>query len=631
MKKSLLDLSIRMLPLLVLFIGSIYLSYMTWQKYEHTDLWLLVLFLGIVLLSLFSMGYVFYTYRKEEKKDRSLFEVVSRINDLSVNISNSSSLDNLLINIKQREDIYSYIDKSFHLLHDKGKKIEDEAEAKSQFLSTMSHEIRTPLNGIIGFTKLLKELGATQDQEEFLSLIENSSNNLISIVNDVLDLSKMNAEKMEIEQTSFDIFETIELTVASLAQQADQKDIELGLLIDPSLSPYLIGDPTKLSQILTNLIGNAVKFTDAYGKINLFVQDLQSTDEEVKVKFSVYDDGIGLTDEQKNNIFEAYSQATTSTSRKYGGTGLGLTISNKMVKLMGGKLEVESSVDEGAVFFFTLALKKDNQHEPKEYPDFSNVSVGLALPVKSIKRQLDTNLETYVRHLGADFSFYYYEELFESDEAVSLPDIMIFDHHYARLAGELEQCASVECKSVLLTNGSLRSRINPEQHHFSDVVLMPVTLAKTIRVLSNVREKKQEEAVTSSIVKNSEVFQGLRALVADDNKINCKLIKIILEQLGLDVTVVLDGKDAFKMYRENEYDIIFMDIQMPIMDGIEANKNILAYESEHNLKHIPVIALTANTSPGEREKYIAEGMDDYAIKPLDPDALKSIIANCRIH
>jgi len=204
---------------------------------------------------------------------------------------------------------------------------------------------------------------------------------------------------------------------------------------------------------------------------------------------------------------------------------------------------------------------------------------------------------------------------------------MIFYHHYARLPNELEQCASIECKSVLLTNGNLISRINPDEHHFSDVVLMPVSLAKTIRVLSNGREKTEEQRVASDIVENREVFRGLRTLAVDDNKINCKLIKTILEKFGLQVTLAFNGKEAFEMYKENEYDIIFMDIQMPIMDGIEANKNILAYEAEHHLKHVPIIALTANTLPGEREKYIAAGMDDYATKPLDPDVLKSIIAD----
>jgi signal transduction histidine kinase/CheY-like chemotaxis protein len=622
LKKGPIDLFVRMLPLIVLLIGSIYFSNMIWQQYELTNQWLLVLYLGMIVLSLFSIVHLLYSYYKEEKKDRLLFGVVNRINNLSVN---NSDADEQVIDIKQREKIYSYIDKSFHLLHEKGKEIEDEAEAKSQFLSTMSHEIRTPLNGIIGFTKLLKEMDTTEDQNEFISLIENSSNNLISIVNDVLDLSKMNAEKMEIEYIPFNLFETIDLTVASFAQMADQKDIEFGVLVDPTLSPYLIGDSTKLSQILTNLIGNAIKFTDAYGKINLFVEGIHTSKDQTELKFSVSDNGIGLTDEQKKTIFEAYGQATVSTSRKYGGTGLGLTISRKMVHLMGGELEVESKENEGTTFFFTISLEKNKDHEPSIYTDFSDLSIGLALPVKSINRQLDINLQTYIQHLGTTFSFYYYEDLFESDKPVTLPDIMIFDHHYARLAGELEQCAALECKSVLLTNGSLRARVNPQQHHFTDVVLTPISLAKTIRILTNASEQKKEKILTSDTVEDTEQFQGLHALIADDNKINCKLIKIILENLGLEVTMVNDGKDAVEMSTKNAYDIIFMDIQMPIMDGVEACKNILQHESEHHLKHVPIIALTANTSSGDKEKYMAKGMDDYAVKPLDIEALKMII------
>ena len=588
------------------------------------DLGLMLLFLAMLVLSLSSMAYAFYVYRKEKAKDALLLAVVNRIHELSANVEN---IDELLVNIKQRENVYNYIDERFQLLYEKGKKIEDAGESKSDFLSTMSHEIRTPLNGIIGFTKLLKELDATEDQKEFLGLIENSSHNLIAIVNDILDLSKMNAKKMQIEHTSFNIFETIDLTVAPFAQQADQKDIELGLFVDPNLSPYLIGDPTKLSQILTNLIGNAIKFTDAYGKINLFVQSIHnSSDDEVELRFSVEDNGIGVTEDQKNNIFEAYGQASSRTSRKYGGTGLGLTISRKMVHLMGGELEVESAKDEGAIFFFTLKLKKDAQKVIESYPDFSNVSVGLALPVKSIKRQLDANLESYIRHLGADFSLYYYEELFESDKAVSLPDIMIFDHHYARLPNELELCSLVKCKSVLLTTGNLRSRINPEQHHFTDVLLRPVSLTKTIRILNNAENKREEKPLTVKIEEEPKSFDGLRALVADDNPINCKLIRIILEQLGLEVTVVSDGKEALEVYKENEYDIVFMDIQMPVMDGLEANKNILVYEAEADRNHTPIVALTANNSAKDREKYLSEGMDDYAVKPLDVDALKRIIS-----
>ena len=619
LQKGFFDLSIRMLPLILLFIGSSTISYMIWNEYTPVDLWALILFLGIVSFSLFSMGYLLYTYRNELNKDRSLLSLVKRINDLSVNISQA---DGVLMQSKRREDIYAYIDRRFSLLHEEGRKIGDEAEAKSHFLSTMSHEIRTPLNGIVGFTKLLKEMEISNDQEEYISLIENSSHNLITIVNDVLDLSKMNAEKMVIEEVSFNLFETIDLIVASFAQQADQKDIELGLFVEPSLSQHLIGDPTKLSQILTNLIGNAIKFTETYGKINLFVESVHTTEEVTELKFSVQDNGIGLTEKQKKNIFEAYGQATSSTSRKYGGTGLGLTISRNMVQLMGGDLEVQSKEEEGATFFFTLTLKMDKQHTLVNYPDFSGLSVGLALPVKSIERQIDSNLEEYASYLGADFTVYYYEELFESDEEITLPDIMIFDHHYARLAGELELCTSLECRSVLLTNGSLRSRVNPKQHHFEDVVLTPVSLAKTIRILSSAQEKTLEKTFPSQTGSS----KSLRALVADDNKINCKLIKIILEKLDMDVTIVLNGKEAVETVKENDYDIIFMDIQMPVMDGVEASKNILAYESKHALKHTPVVALTANTSTGDKEKYLAGGMDDYAVKPLDVEALKAIIS-----
>jgi CheY-like chemotaxis protein len=344
------------------------------------------------------------------------------------------------------------------------------------------------------------------------------------------------------------------------------------------------------------------------------------------LKFSVQDNGIGLTEKQKKSIFEAYGQASACTSRKYGGTGLGLTISRDMVRLMGGELEVKSKENEGATFFFTLSLERDKQQRPEAAPDFSGLSIGLALPVQSITRQSDLNLEHYVRHLGADFSFYYYDELFEADTPAALPDLMIFDHHYARLSGELELCASLDCNSVLLTNGTLRSRVDPAQHHFEDVVLTPVSLAKTIRILSSAKEKKHEKVLPD----RTRASQKLRALVADDNTINCKLIKIILENLALDVTVVSNGKEAVEMVKENAYDIIFMDIQMPVMDGLEANKNILAYESKHGLKHIPVVALTANTSVSDRERYLAEGMDDYAVKPLEVEALEAIISkHCR--
>jgi len=595
----------------------------------HSDnaLLLAVIFIVIFLFSILSLVYTFSQYKQKSEKEKSLLAVVNRINALlPYDKKESKELDSLLKDAKNEKDMYTYIDQSVQFLNDERKISKDDVEAKTQYLSTMTHEIRTPLNSIIGFSNLLKEIGVTDEQEEFVTHIENSSQKLLTIVNDVLDLSKMNADKMEIENISFDIFETVETTVASFTQQTDQKDIELGLFVDPFLSHYFLGDAIKLSQVLTNLIANAIKFTDTYGKINIFVQRIHDSNEEAEIKFAVHDTGIGLSKDEMKNIFNPYTQAKKETRGKYGGTGLGLTISSKMVELMDSKLEVESKVNYGSTFSFTLRLVKDNHKVFKTYPDFSGIKVGLALPVRTIKRQLDTNLEIYIRHLGAEFKIYYYEELFEDDVYIELPDIMIFDHHYARLAGELEMCVTLDCKTVLLTNGTLHQRINRERHVFSDILFTPISLHKTIRILDTMREHKIVETSSSNKISNVESFDKIKALVADDNMINRKLVKIILEKIGVSVTLVSDGKEAVKKYKDDYFDIIFMDIQMPIMDGVEATHNILKFEKENNLPHVPIIALTANANRGDKEKYLAEGMDDYTPKPLQVDKIKLLIS-----
>jgi len=575
-------------------------------------------------LSLLAFAILYYKYRKEAAENKLLLKVIDRIKFYAS--EELETIHTLSDSIKNKKEQYRYIENNFQLLYEKIKQTKDEGEEKSQFLSTMSHEIRTPLNGIIGFTQLLKDMGATKDQEEFLSMIENSSHSLIDIVNDVLDLSKMNADKMEIENVSFNLIETIEFTTTYLVQQAEQKDIEYGVFIDPSLQRAYLGDSTKLSQILTNLIGNAIKFTDAYGKINIFILNVEDNLEATEIRFEVQDDGIGLTEMQKENIFEAFSQASASTSRKYGGTGLGLTISSKMAILMGGHLEVESKEGEGATFFFTLNLDKDRETETQAIPRFPDLSVGFALPASGIERQLDINLKAYVDYLGAKLTFYYYDELFESKDPKTLPDLMIFDHHYARLPGELELCASLNCKSVLLTSANLRARIDTAQNTFEDIVLSPINMSKTIRILECALANEEIKDETSHSDDDVKEFQGISALVADDNMINRKLINIILENMGVEVMLVSNGKEALNAYQENSYDILFMDIQMPVMGGIEATEAIFEYEEKSDLKHVPVIALTADALAGDREKYISSGMDDYATKPLDIDALTKIIS-----
>ncbi len=587
-----------------------------------------VAYLLTLIIATFAFIYTYITYRHSSKHNKALVDLVHRIQALdSYSNALSSKLEPMLEDAKDRVDVYAYIYEYFQALDERCKKSEAEAKAKSEFISTLSHEIRTPLNGIIGFSELLKNMGVTPDQEEFLSLIEGSSHNLIAIVNDILKLSKINADKMELENVSFNLFEVVESTVATFTQKAIQKDIEFSLFIDPFITYYLQGDAIKLSQVLTNLVGNAIKFTNPYGKINIFVQSMHHDENTAQIKFAVIDDGIGLSPEQIEKIFHPFTQANQNTDSKYGGTGLGLSISRKMVELMGGELKVESEPNQGSKFHFTLTLKKDKEHQIPDYPNFEDVTVGLALPVRSIRRQMDTNLQIYLNHLGAKFTLYYYEDLFEHKNPITLPDIMVFDHHYARLPGELEQCSALPCKTVILTNATLYTRINPLKHHFNDVIFTPITVKKAIRILENIQTDEQKSYKQPSLALESvDSFAGLHALIVDDNIINRKLIKIILEKIGLRVSMATNGKEAVEKYKERQYDIVFMDIQMPVMDGVAATKAILSYEKDHHLTHTPIIALTANIATGNREYYLSQGLDDYATKPLEIDVLKHLIA-----
>lgn len=410
---------------------------------------------------------------------------------------------------------YRLLEKKFKAISKKAEALEVEKKTTELFLASMSHEIRTPLNGIIGLTDILDGTLLDQEQKEFVSMIRESSNNLRVIVNDILDVSKMNAGKMELESIPFDLFRKIESSIGVFKPALDQKGIALTFSTNPQMPHHIMGDPTRLSQVLINLVSNALKFTDSGG--NILVETEYIGEEKGSVTFTILvkDSGIGLTKEQQVKIFEPYSQAETSTTRKSGGTGLGLTISSKIISSMGGKLQVKSDAGEGATFFFTLTLilnKEENRNQS----------------LRQIKKRQVLELKDKV-------------------------------------------------------------------------------------------ESKKTEAV------EKKRLETLSVLVAEDNIINQKLIKVVLENLGVKVTLVSDGEQAYKSCENNVYDIIFMDIQMPIMGGVESTRKILAHEKEHNLTHVPIIALTANALPGDKEKYMAEGMDDYATKPLDVKALKKLI------
>ena len=523
---------------------------------------------------------------------------------------------------------YALLESVIEQTKQESEKAMEASEAKSMFLANMSHEIRTPLNGIVGFTELLKDTDLQEEQREFIDIIEKSSENLLEIINNILDLSKIESNKLEIEEIVFNPIEEFESAVEVYAVRASEKHIDLGCFIDPELERPIKGDPTKIKEIVINLLSNAVKFTNSGGAINVDIRRVEiDQPNRTRIRFSVEDSGIGVTAEQKANIFEAFGQADVSTSRKYGGTGLGLTISSRFVELMGGKLDLESEPGHGTTFFFEIEFEEIETLNESISGTFSYINALILTSDTKTKRQ-EIYLKQYLDFYGVSYTvFKDIAELQKLERQINY-DMLFIDFDYTNEAG-VEEFAKTQEELVLITKSYYMRKIDSMGLDIFKVMYEPMNGSKIKAALESFdldsfNNKKAQKIRTKKFDAHTSKFAA-KALVAEDNIINQKLIKRTLEDLGLDVTLANNGLEAFEKRKNGEFDVIFMDIQMPVLDGIEATQEILDYEEDFEVPHIPIIALTANALKGDRERFMDAGMDEYTTKPLVRTELTSLL------
>ncbi len=578
----------------------------------------IIIYLAITILSILIL---LYYIKNISSSNQELVALKNLIKDMIDDMSPQYKEEfDAVLKKGDKIAIYKLLAQVIKEAHDAKEMALEAEKAKDAFLANTSHELRTPLNGIIGFTQILLETKLTDEQRGYLETISGSSEHLLGIVNSILDLSKIKANKIELEHILFSPAKEFHDAIESHESICSEKKIGYTAYIDPSL-PTIVGDPLRLKQIMTNLIGNAVKFTKPGGNIDVDIIKIEEDDTDVTIKFSIKDTGIGISQEQKNKIFEAFSQADVSTTRQFGGTGLGLTITKNLIEQMGGKLDLYSKVGKGTEFFFTLKFKKGDEDKNLSH-NFHNIKIGYYLPDEHKIRRFDDVILKYCHALSNNTLIV--KEL-DNNEIEKL-DILIIDHYYLRQYGHIDIPKDIKTRVIVTGHVSYKkSNEMLRQKHIS-TLYKPITYYKLVKYIDMLLSEDMKSSGTHQ-KKISELsnLEGMKILVADDNTINRNLLKALLKDSKVELTMVENGLQAVEERRKNDYDIILMDIQMPVMGGIQATQTIIEMERDNGWVHIPIIAVTANAQEEERKKYLEVGMDDYLSKPINIEKLRNLL------